>query len=160
VEFAVRVHGTTFKPGPESSGALTFCFGTVLALVWFIGPLCRSTSHMIVHALPFAIVQKVPGEIEGAPAGKLVSGQAHAVPAKRKRRRRPVFDGVPSVKPDVKNKRTLHLDEQVAIRGQCHEGSLGAPMPCSGIRRFVAPVLLDAVQQFDRALFLSRVEKF
>ena len=101
---------------------------------------------MIIDTLPFRLVYEVPGKIEDFAAAEIASGQAHAMPAKRKRCRRPVFDGLPSVKSDVKNERTLHLNEQVAIGGQCEERSLGPPMPRAGVRRFVGQVCLDAVQ--------------
>jgi hypothetical protein len=37
------------------------------------------------------------------------------VPAKHMRRRWPVFDGLPSVKPHVQNKRALHFNEEIAL---------------------------------------------
>src|SRR5215471_2605226 len=114
----------------------------------------------MIGALPFGVVDQVPGEIEDSLAGEFVLPQVHAVPAKHKRRRWPVFDGLPSVKPHVQNKGALHFNEEIPLCRQCIEWSIGAPMPFPGLLRFATQMFLDTVQQFDRALFLTCSQKF
>jgi hypothetical protein len=118
--------------------------------------LLRGKPYPVIGTFPFGVVDHVPGEIEDSLAGEFVLPQAHAVSTKRKRRRWPVFDGLPSVKPHVQNERALHFNEEIALCRQCIEWSVGAPMPFPGLLRFATQMFLDTIQHFDRALFLMR----
>ena len=119
----------------------------------------RGKPYPVIGTLPFGVAHQVPGEIEDSLASEFVLPQVHAVPAKRKRRRWPVFDSLPSVKSHVQNERPLHFDQKIALGGQHIEGRVGAPVPSATWSapwsapscRFVLQTLLHALQQFERA---------